>query len=323
MRIWESQQTFDDSQNNFTRCCNSPNLNQYECVHNPQPISLSGSNLHAIEMLLWYIPNIDSVQSEKVDLITEEVFDEFTYKFFLESMNLSESDICWYRRDKGKNPKVTQEVPQELWNFYHDELCDKCQKLMIVVQKNQSRVQNILRCVRNCIAHGDFYIVGDTIIGFNSYIENGCTIKTAIVKFKPSILLQTLQRMQQIYIRERLFAFAFERVGYTIEVGSRTRINNTWFMFDFEMRKDDHLYAVEIKTGKRSQYFEDEEIDHMISRFGEALIGRDITLVIVVDNSKLKTAQKEKLQNQGFTIIDKASVKDLLNGIDVLNPSNS
>lgn len=323
MRIWDSQQTFDDSQNNFSRCCSSPNLNQYECIHNPQPIPLSGSFLYAIEMLLWYIPNIDSVQSEKVDLITEEVFDEFTYKFFLENMNLSDSDICWYRRDRGKNAQVKQEIPQDLWDFYHDELCDNCQKMMIVVQKSQSRVHNILRCVRNCIAHGDFYIVGDNIIGFNSMSENEQTIKTAIVKFKPSVLLQTLQKMQHIYVREHLFAFAFEKVGYTIEYGSRTRMDDAWFMFDFEMRKDNRIYAVEIKSERYGQYFKDEEIDRMVSRYGKALTGREITLVIVVDKSKLKAAHKEKLQNQGFTIIDKTSVKDLLNGIDVLNPDNS
>ena len=129
--------------------------------------------------------------------------------------------------------------------------------------------------------------------------------------------------MQQIYVRERLFAFAFEKVGYTIESGSRTRIGDNWFMFDFEMRKDERLYAVEIKSERHSQYFKDEEIDGMIAHYGKALTGRSVTLVIVVDNSKLKASQKDKLQDQGFTIIDKASVKDLLNGIDVLNPDNS
>ncbi len=129
--------------------------------------------------------------------------------------------------------------------------------------------------------------------------------------------------MQQIYVRERLFALAFEKVGYTIEHGSRTRMDDAWFMFDFEMRKDNRLYAVEIKSERYGQYFKDEEIDQMVSRYGKALTGREITLVIVVDKSKLKAAHKEKLQNQGFTIIDKTSVKDLLNGIDVLNPDNS
>lgn len=194
--------------------------------------------------------------------------------------------------------------------------------MAIVVQKSQSRVQNILRCIRNCIAHGDFYIVGNTIVGYNTKNENGCNIRTAVIKFEPSLLLQTLQRMQNIYVRERLFAFAFEKVGYIIKSGSRTRINDSWFMFDFEMCKEEHHYAVEIKSQKYSQYFKDEEIDDMIARYGKALNGRDITLVIVVDNSKLKMLQKEKLQNQGFTIIDKTSVKDLLNGNDVLNPAN-
>lgn len=65
---------------------------------------------------------------------------------------------------------------------------------------------------------------------------------------------------------------------------------------------DSFLHAVEIKTERYSQYFKDEEIDGMILRYGSALTDRDITLVIVVDNSKLKTSQKEKLQNQGFTM---------------------
>lgn len=319
MRIWDSQQTFDDSQNNFLRCCNSPNLHQYECVHNPQPIHLEGSFLHAIEMLLWYIPNIDSVQSSQVDLIAEEIYDEFTYSFFLENMRLTEYDICWYKRDK----QTKQEIPQDLWDYYHDELCSSCQKMALVVNKSQSRVQNILRCIRNCIAHGDFYIVGNTIIGFNHIVEKGITIKTAVVKFMPSLLLQTLKRMQDIYCRERLFSFAFEKVGYIIEGGSRIRIGDIWFSFDFEMRKNGCLYAVEIKTEKRNLYFDDVEIDSMISRFGKAINGRNITLVIVVDNSKLKAVQKAKLQNQGFIILDKTSVKDLLNGIDVLNSNNS
>jgi len=315
MRIWDLQETFDRSQNNFERCCNNSNRIEYECIHNPQPILLQDSFLHAVEMLLWYIPNIDSVQSTQVDLITEEIYDEFTYGFFLENMKMTEKDICWYKRDKQTN----QDIPQDLWDYYHDELCDSCQKMAIIINKSQSRVQNILRCIRNCIAHGDFYIVGNTIIGFNHIIEKGVIIKTAVVKFQPSLLLQTLQRMQHIYARERLFAFAFEKVGYTIESGSRTRIGEAWFTFDFEMRKDNRLFAVEIKSERYSQYFRDEEIDGMIERYGKALIGRNISLVIVVDNSKLKISQKEKLQNQGFTIIDKSSVKKLLNVIDVLN----
>lgn len=107
MVIWDLQQTFDTSQNNFTRCCNSSNRIEYEHRHNPQPILLKDYFLHAIEMLLWYVPNIDSVQSEQVDLITDEIYDEFTYSFFLENMKLSDSDICWFRRDK----QVKQEIP--------------------------------------------------------------------------------------------------------------------------------------------------------------------------------------------------------------------
>ena len=49
----------------FERCCGKANKVMFDTYHNPKPMDWPKEVNEAISSLLWYIPNIDSVQSYK------------------------------------------------------------------------------------------------------------------------------------------------------------------------------------------------------------------------------------------------------------------
>ena len=75
----------------FERCCSNRSTMDYEIVHNPQPIVLSNDMDEVIKNLLWYAPNIDSFQAIKSELISDKVYDDFSFTYILSKMGM---DVC-------------------------------------------------------------------------------------------------------------------------------------------------------------------------------------------------------------------------------------
>lgn len=46
----------------FEKCCQCRNVKLYDTQHNPKPMDWPEEVNESISSLLWYIPNIDSVQ---------------------------------------------------------------------------------------------------------------------------------------------------------------------------------------------------------------------------------------------------------------------
>lgn len=67
----------------FERCCSSRSTDNYEIIHNPQPIALSDVMDEVIKNLLWYVPNIDSYQAIKNELISDKVYDDFSFTYIM------------------------------------------------------------------------------------------------------------------------------------------------------------------------------------------------------------------------------------------------
>lgn len=293
----------------FERCCNSRVTSNYEIFHNPQPVAFSDTMDKIIKDLLWYVPNIDSYQSVKNELISDKVYDNFSFSYIMNEMNMVEDrDVKWI---EPNNP-----FDEDDWNYYENSICNKCQKIIITRQKSLSKTNDLLRCLRNCIAHGHFAIVDDYIIGFNKHTtkNNPTGVKKVVIKLKPQLLLNALKSLTSPMGKEILLAYAFEKAGYTV-----IRQANVGFQFDFLIEKNQKQYAIEIKEYKGKAYLHPEHIERFLSTSDQLLPG--VERILFIDTSRVTKEVREKEKElENFRIIDLSEVKLLLqdNPVDIL-----
>ena len=262
----------------FERCCSSRSTAKYEIVHKPQPIALSNAMDEVIKNLLWYAPNIDSYQAIKNELISDKVYDDFSFTYILNKMGMVEDrDVKW-------------------------------------IEPN-----DLLRCLRNCIAHGHFSIVDDYIIGFNKHTtkNNPEGVKKAVIKIKPEMLLSALKSLTSPMAKELLVAYAFEKARYTVIQQPAAP-----YMFDLLIEKAGKQYAIEIKDYRGQAYLHPEHLDRFLSRSELLLPG--VERVLFIDTSRVTKAVREKEKEiENFRIVDLSQVKELLQDhpVDILAPA--
>lgn len=112
----------------FNRCCSLRSSMDYKLIHDPKPIVLSNNMDKIIKRLLWYVPNIDSYQSEKNELISEKLYDDFSFTYIINKMNMViDRDVKWIE------PKIM--FDDKDWEYYENNICKNCQKILITRQK--------------------------------------------------------------------------------------------------------------------------------------------------------------------------------------------
>ena len=77
-----------------------------------------------IKKLLWYTPNIDSYQSDKNELISDKLYDEFSFTYVMNQMGMDESrDAKWI----GSKDVISKDE----WRFFEENICSNCQKIIV------------------------------------------------------------------------------------------------------------------------------------------------------------------------------------------------
>lgn len=294
----------------FERCCNSHANINYEIRHKPQPIVFSDTMGRIIKDLLWYVPNIDSVQATKNALVSDKVYDDFSFTYIMNMMNMvEERDVKWI--------EPNDPFDDDDWNYYENSICDKCQKIIITRQKNLSKTNDLLRCLRNCVAHGHFAIVDDFIIGFNMHTtkNNPIGVKRAVVKLKPQLLLNALKTLTSDMGKVSLLTYAFEKAGYT----TMREVALGGFRIDLLIEKKHKRYAIEIKGYKGQAYIYPEDIKPILYALDK--LSPDVERVLFIDTSRVTKSVRELEKGiDNFRIIDLSEVKLLLqdNPVDIL-----
>lgn len=200
------------------------------------------------------------------------------------------------------------------WEYYENNICKNCQKILITRQKNLSKTNDLLRCLRNSIAHGQFTIVDDYIICFNS-CNNG--VKKAVIKIKPLLLLNALDSLTAPKSKELLLAYAFEKVGYSVIKEPVSPASN--FRFDLFLEKNDKQYAVEIKDYRGQSYLHLNHLERFL--FNSKGAFPEVERVLIIDTSRVtKEIRAREKEITNFRIIDINQVKELLkeDPIDIL-----
>lgn len=266
----------------FEKCCQDRNTKKYHIYHMPRPKDWDKDVMDAIQMLLWYIPNIDSVQSFSDDLIRSKAFENLTFDYVLDSLGMNYKDVLFIRPGG--------EIFDEYWDYYQGEVCTSCQKIIIVRQKNKTKTEDLLRCIRNAVAHGDFTVVGDMFVGFNEHKGE----KKAIIKIRPKNLIRALTNIsiQSEYNKAKLIDANLRKNGFKTQVEPKIVDKETKriYYLDILAEKNGLKYIVEIKDISYKTYLSVSEFQRIlasIEKYRKALDDRNTKLVLVIDEARL------------------------------------
>ena len=254
------------------RCCKKRKEVAYKIEHSPRPIKLSEEMDKIIKNLLWYIPNIDSYQATKNELISDRIYDEFSFTYIMDQMGMKESrDVRWI----GQKEVISKED----WEFFEREICTNCQKIIVAKYSTLSKINTLLTTIRNSIAHGHFAIVEDYIIGFNLKLSSKDPegLRKAIIKIKPKPLL------------------------------AKNRSRD----FDLCLEKDGKKYVIEIKSYRGNTYLHPEHVEIFLKRAEKALPGVE-RILLVDTSRVTKSVRQLESKIKGFRIVDINDVKLLL-----------
>lgn len=269
----------------FEKCCENRNTQRYQIYHNPRPKNWDKDVMDAIQMLLWYIPNIDSVQSFSEDLIRNKAFENLTFDYILDRLGMSEKDVLFI--------KPYGVVFDKYWDYYQGNICTSCQKIILVRQKTKTKTEDLLRCIRNAVAHGDFTIVDDMFVGFNVYKGE----KKAIIKIKPKNLIRALETIsiRTEYNKTKLIIENLRKNGFNIEVEPiiRDKDNKRICILDLLAEKNGIKYIFEIKELGYKTYLKVHEFERILEKiehYRKVLAYDDTRLVLVLDQTRLTKA---------------------------------
>ena len=129
----------------------------YSIHHENKPIKLTEEMTKTLEYLLWYVPNINSIQSPQNELTSSISFENFVFGILKSYMNLENKDVAFL-----------DYIDRDIVKFYEKKICPHSQKIILTKGDNESKTDSLLRHIRNSLAHGDFTIVEGMLIGLDN-----------------------------------------------------------------------------------------------------------------------------------------------------------
>lgn len=280
----------------------------YSIKHDDKPLKLSEEMTKNLEYLLWYVPNINSAQSQENELTSSLSFENFVFGIIKNYMNLENKDVTFL-----------DYIDPDIVKFYDKKICPHSQKIILTKSAGESKTDCLLRHIRNSLAHGNFNLVEDMLVGFDyKFGPGGQEICTGIFKIFPKNLLRGLSSLDEEVTAEGLAQIALQRTGYDLE-----RFNNEDrdTSFDFYVKKGAKRYALEIKKYKDTEVLSEKEVQKLLDKFSG--LYEKIIPVLFVNTSFLKKETKEKLKKERVIILDIKNILKMLEGRDILGEIES
>lgn len=276
----------------------------YSLIHKTIPLEMTRELWEAISYLLWYVPDIASIQSQENELISNLEYDNYTFLEIMSYMDLRDEDVLF-----------TDKIPSEIENFYKKSICTNSQKLILTQGDNETKAAALLRHIRNAIAHGSFNMVENLIIGFDVKIESKhVETCTAIFKIDPKNLLKALKNINKDLTSKKLVSSALQRCGYGVEdYKEEFQISNR---FDLYAKKRKKRYAIEIRNYENKSEIDEGFVIEMINKLEKKL--GNIKPLLVINTSFLTEKSRLILQKHELIILDIKNIKKMLNGRDMI-----
>lgn len=283
---------------------NCKNKTKYEIKHKNIPIKLNEDLDEAIKYLLWYVPNINSEQARREDLLTNREYDDYIFVELMEAMKLRDIDVLF-----------TDEIPEHIVKDFMEGICLNDQKMVMTLADGETKTMSLLRHIRNAIAHGNFNVVENLLIGFDikKLAEDKIEYRS-IFKINPKGLVIALRRILFDLSNEEFISEAFRRSGYKVEPFQEEYQRS--HLFDLFAKKNDRLFAIEIKNYKSTDKISDDIIHNLIKDFMG--LGESFIPILIINSSYLTERSKEKLLKADVIILDIKNIKKMHKGRDMV-----
>ncbi len=283
---------------------NCKNKTKYEIKHKNIPIKLNEDLDEAIKYLLWYVPNINSEQARREDLLTNREYDDYIFVELMEAMKLRDMDVLF-----------TGEIPEHIVKDFKEGICLNDQKMVMTLADGETKTMSLLRHIRNSIAHGNFNVVENLLIGFDikKLAEDKIEYRS-IFKINPKGLVIALRRILFDLSNEEFISEAFRRSGYKVEPFQEEYQRS--HLFDLFAKKNDRLFAIEIKNYKSTDKISDDIIHNLIKDFMG--LGESFIPILIINSSYLTERSKEKLLKADVIILDIKNIKKMHKGRDMV-----
>lgn len=284
-------------------------------LHQPKPLSINRRLKEIIEYLLWYVPNINSVQSYKSDVIKNALYDDFLFDFICDVMALKQKDIKFYtftKRDKIKDLAN---------NYFSTPICTNCPKIMLTrnydIQTHsytETKTECLLRHIRNIIAHGSFTLVNDLLIGkdINKYNNVSAVIKLPLIKLNSA--LETIATENYLN-KESLIVYSFALLGYSVNTHHKSKINNSIYDNDLVLTKNNKKYLIEIKRTISVDKLNNRAIINQLTLQSNESVDY---LILIIDNLIVSNDLRSHYLKNNIIILDQKDLEKIFSGQDIM-----
>ena len=222
----------------------------------------------------------------------------------MEAMKLRDIDVLF-----------TDEIPEHIVKDFMEGICLNDQKMVMTLADGETKTMSLLRHIRNAIAHGNFNVVENLLIGFDikKLAEDKIEYRS-IFKINPKGLVIALRRILFDLSNEEFISEAFRRAGYKVEPFQEEYKRS--HLFDLFAKKNDRRFAIEIKNYKSTDKISDDIIHNLIKDFMG--LGESFIPILIINSSYLTERSKEKLLKADVIILDIKNIKKMHKGRDMV-----
>ena len=278
---------------------------KYEIRHEDVPIKLDPNLDEAIKYLLWYVPNINSEQARKEELLVNIEYDDYIFEELMASMKLRDIDVLF-----------TDQIKDFIAEDFREGICLDDQKIVMTLADGETKTMSLLRHIRNAIAHGNFNVVEGMLVGFDiKKLADDQIEYRGIFKIKPEGLLRALKKVLFDISSQEFISHAFKKAGYWVEPYQEQYQRS--HRFDLYAKKKDKSFAIEIRNYNYGYKIPQKEVMKMIKNFRVAV--DDLIPILIINSSYLTEESKEDLLRADVIILDIKNIKKMYDGRDMVS----
>ena len=280
-------------------------LMDFSIRHKEIPIKLSPDLDEAIKMLLWYVPNITSEQAKENELLLNPEYDDYIFKDIMASMKLEDRDVLF-----------AEEISEKLAKKFEGKVgVDEQKLIMTLADSSETKTMALLRHIRNAIAHGNFNVINDLVIGFDIKRFGEITEYRAVFKINPTNLLKALRKINLDFTTEEFIAKAFRKSGYRVEPFQEEFERS--HRFDLYAKKKDKRFAIEIKNYDYEKNLKEDFVKEMIGNISD--MDTRLRPILIINSSYLTENSKDDLIKNDVIILDIKNIKKMQKGRDMIS----
>lgn len=280
----------------FNKCCDKRIPYDYIILHD----KVFDKDTNDLFMrFIEYFPETPSYQAEHDTIFSNNLYDHFLLDLFKQKYHIFDEDILICTG----NPPI---INRSIGKYYENEICLNCSKVALHLRANETFIHGFISHLRNIIAHGSFNIIANYFIGFDHLKFKGIEY-TAVIKMPYEDIKSFIKDSMNVVTVLDIFIFYLEKLGYTVH---RHKDNSIYVV------QNKKTYYMEIRNYK-GRYASSEDIADFVNNYNH-IEKSNCMFILIIDSTYATKDSRMELGKMNVYIIDKAAIKSMIDGEDVL-----